>query len=277
MSYRLRQSQFPRWQLMLEGYYDDSGKENDGTYVCLAGYLAPNDSHWTPFVEKWRHLLVLHGLEELHLKTFLRVAEKKGWDKPKRDAVLSDFIDVVRNAQLIGFGVGVDVKVWKVLPKERRKRFGTAQEFAMQRILRMTIEKLMAVGIKDHVNVVFDQDEEFCSPRLMRYFAAREADRLFKEMVPIISFADARVCYPLQAADLLAWFSRRRLSERENPETTEKTPDSRYLRLVTPPDGEVLHYEWEFWGEKNTEKALTKVEAEWANALRASSSAEPPS
>jgi hypothetical protein len=256
---------------VLEGYYDDSGKEDAGPFVCLAGYLAPNDTHWMPFFERWAKLLMLHDLPELHMKTFHGVATDKGWDGDKRNAVLSDFVEAIRTSQLIGFGVGIDTKVWKTLSKERRRRFGTAQEFAMQRILRMTIEKLLAVGLtRQHVNVVFDQDEEFCKPRLTRYFAARKADRIFKEMVPIISFADAKVCYPLQAADLLVWLTRRCLISREMG--TEAPLDRAHLgRLVSPPEDEISHYAWEFWGAKTVERELTKVEKEWARVHSASS------
>ena len=45
MSYGLDWTQFPRWSLVLEGYYDDSGKEDDGPFVCLAGYLARLSHH----------------------------------------------------------------------------------------------------------------------------------------------------------------------------------------------------------------------------------------
>ena len=267
-----RNTPFPRWILVLEGYYDDSGKEDDGPLVCLAGYLAPSDTHWPPFMDRWGQLLMVHDLAELHMKTFRRLAEKKGWDATKQTAVLREFIDVIRTSQLMGFGMGLDAVAWKALSRERRKRFGTAQEFAMQRILRMTIEKMISVGLTHrHINVVFDQDEEFCKPRLTRYFGARKADRVFKQSVPIISFADARVCYPLQAADLLVWFSRRRLLERWN---TKRSPDPLFSHLITPPDGEVLHYEWEGWDEKIIHKELARTEAEWAAELAKVSSAE---
>lgn len=32
--------------------------------------------------------------------------KKLGWDAPKRDAVLADFVGVIKNTQLIGFGWG---------------------------------------------------------------------------------------------------------------------------------------------------------------------------
>ena len=260
-----RSAPFPRWLLVIEGYYDDSGKEDDGPLVCLAGYLAPSDTHWPPFADRWGQLLMRHGLDDLHMKTFRRVAQKKEWDANKQVAVLRDFIDVIRTSQLMGFGVGLDAVAWKALSPERRKSFGNAQEFAFQRILRMTIEKMISVGLThQHINVVFDQDEAFCAARLKRYFGARKADRIFKQSVPIISFADARICHPLQAADLLVWFSRRRLLQRW---VTKQDPDPLFDHLIIPPDGQALHYEWEGWDEKTIHKELARTEAEWAAEL----------
>jgi hypothetical protein len=40
------------------------------------------------------------------------VYKKLGWDTAKRDAVLTEFIQVIKTTRLIGFGVGVDARAF---------------------------------------------------------------------------------------------------------------------------------------------------------------------
>ena len=56
-----------------------------------------------------------------------------------------------------------------------------------------------------------------------RYYGVRKFDLVVKSHAAIISFADAKVCYCLQAADLLAYLTRARLLDRTagRPETPQ--------------------------------------------------------
>jgi hypothetical protein len=76
-------------------YFDDSGKESEPTnrFVVIAGYLAV-DIVWDRLEHVWSHLLIKHGLSHVHMKDILGVAKAKGWDIPKLNSVLADFIRV---------------------------------------------------------------------------------------------------------------------------------------------------------------------------------------
>lgn len=230
--------------LMLEAYFDDSGKEADKSnrFVCIAGYLSLARC-WEAFNRKWGGLLDKYKLPELHMKHWKTVTKQKAWTDERASAVLNDFVDVIRESNIWGFGVGVDAHQWRALSQKKRTLFGSAQEFAMQRIFRMIIDVMCEHDLIDYLNLVFDQDEEFSKPRLTRYYGVRKFDLLVKSHAAIISFADAKVCYCLQAADLLAYLTRARLLDRTagRPETPQ------WKRLMTPFDGRQLQYRWDGW------------------------------
>ena len=197
---------------MLEAYFDDSGKEADQSnrFVCIAGYLS-FVSCWEEFNRKWACLLQEHKLPELHMKHWKSIARQNGWTNHHASAVLNDFVDVIRESDVWGFGAGVDVQQWRALSRERRAQFGSAQEFAMQRTFRMIVDVMYEHALTVPLNLVFDQDEEFSKPRLTRYYGIRKFDPVVRSRAAIISFADAKLCYSLQAADLLAYLTRARL------------------------------------------------------------------
>ena len=58
--------------------------------------------------QNWRHLLLKQGLEDVHLKRIWGEAKRRGWDLPKLNDVLLEFIGAIKDANLIGFGVAYE-------------------------------------------------------------------------------------------------------------------------------------------------------------------------
>lgn len=104
-------------RVVIEAYFDDSGKESDAShrFVVLAGYMASEGMPWQRLYQAWLHLLIRHGLPYIHMKEILGIAKQKGWDIPKLNSVLSEFITAIKEAQLIGFAVAVDANEWRKL------------------------------------------------------------------------------------------------------------------------------------------------------------------
>jgi hypothetical protein len=85
--------------LMIHLFLDDSGKEGQSTnpWVCMAGYVADYEPY-IALIGKWRQLLAVHGIKELHMKHLIPLDgpyRNLGWDYPKRDAVITDFINAI--------------------------------------------------------------------------------------------------------------------------------------------------------------------------------------
>jgi hypothetical protein len=191
-----------RWILVIRAFFDDSGKESDPSnrVVCIAGYMAAGETPWNILGERWRQVLLTHGISWLHMKDFMADKdeyEALRWDWPKKRAVLEDFIGAIRAAGLIGFGVGLDADEWRKVPKDVTKKQGDAQQFCFARIMRMIVERMKTSVPRDFVSVYFDCDRNFTPTRFQRFIGIRDRD------------PEPKVYIPLQAADLLAWESRK--------------------------------------------------------------------
>lgn len=244
---------------MIECYFDDSGKENaqDQPYVCMAGYMA-DISYWTSFFQQWRNLLMKHGISCIHMRDLIhRQGEYKrlGWDDPKRDKVLADFIRIIKENQLIGFGIGVDANHWRSI--REKMHLGDVQDFCFQRIMRRVIERVKAAKLEDVVSVTFDTDPEFARVRLRRFFEIREHDSNAREYLSSITFANPKIYVQLQAADLLAWETRRDLVQKSGGHNS--TP--RYKDLFTALSDYELDYSSELWDKEELDKQLLRLEA----------------
>ncbi len=244
---------------MIECFFDDSGTESalSNRFVVIAGYLT-HESYWYVFNQKWRHLLIRHGLPKLHMKEWVKFCEEREWDHPKRHSVVSEFIQVIRDTQLIGFGVAVDAQIWRELTPKRRKAFGNAQEFCFQRIMRRVVDRMEEAQERDPVSIIFDRDFQFARPRLGLLEHLYKTDTRLAQQVASISFSDSRYYYQLQAADLLAWVTRKRLID----EIEEKPSTPKWDELFADlPYGE-LDYAGEYWDSKEIEKHFSVVEAD---------------
>jgi hypothetical protein len=263
-----------RLRVVIEAYFDDSGKESDHThrFVVLAGYMAAEGLPWNRFYQAWRHLLLRHGLPHIHMKDILGIAQAKGWDIPKLNEVLREFIAAIKDAQLIGFGVAVDANEWRALSKERRKRFGDAQEFCCSRILRRIVDRLNEAGFpEEQISITFDRDWEFARRRLTLIEEISKRAPQIRRNLAQLSFADSEHFYPLQAADLLAWETRRELAHRIEGERGT----ARWAELMTAlPYGELDYAAGEYWNKEWIDRDLPNIEAEHEAARAAALAAK---
>jgi hypothetical protein len=251
-----------RMRVVIECYFDDSGKESELShrYVVIAGYMAGASWPWERFSQYWRHLLIKHELPYVHMREILGFAKKRGWDSAKLTDVLRDFIGAIKASDLIGLGIGIDANEWRALSSARRKILGNAQEFCCSRILRRIVDRLVDSGFPDEpLSITFDRDWDFARERLKLIEQVSKFAPSIRKNLAQLSFADSKVFYPLQAADLLAWETRRQLVNR----LEGKPPTSRWTELTTAwPYGELDYAAGEFWDKEMIEREIPKAEAE---------------
>lgn len=238
---------------VIRAFLDDSGKEDDpqSSFVCIGGYLAA-DAHWDIFVKEWGHQLLKHGIAWVHMKDLVpRWGEYRdlGWDEAKRNEALTDFVRVIRLSQLVGFGVAVDADVWrKDVPKALKTIHGDAQQFCFSRILRMVADRIKISRPHDLVSVHCDCDDKFVTRRFRQFMAVRKADAEMRTYLAAITFANPKQYLPLQAADVLAWATRRH--------TLALLQQSESLLAHVEPLGELPSWAVEVWREKDIKEKL---------------------
>lgn len=245
---------------MIHCFFDDSGKESDmgNPFVCIAGYMAIGDDWWTMLSNAWGHQLFRHGLTWLHMKDFMQGQGEYaalGWDWPKRKAVIEEFIKIIKGTQIIGFGVAVDAEAWRQFPKELTKVEGTAQEFCFTRIIRMIVERLKVSRPDDWVSLYYDCDEQFTPARFQRFIGLRKRRPEVAKYLRAFSIADPKSFLPLQAADVLAWQTRKELMRKLGG--YESRPEYKFLFEATSPF-DFHDYVSEFWTGPDLEEKIIK-------------------
>jgi len=250
-------------------FLDDGGKEtapNNGI-VVIAGYLAV-DEVWARFGRLWGHLLIKHDLPDVHMRSIFGIAKAKGWDDAKLNSVLQEFVVTIRAAPgLIGFGIGVDADEWRKFSEKQRFLFGDAQEFACTRIARRIRDRLNGAGLQsEHIALVFDQHFELARRRLTAFEHISGLAQL--------AFTDARLYYPLQAADLLAWETSRQLTNRI---VDGKSPTAGWKASMAVLPTREWDFTGEYWDKEMIERHLPELETASSASAVASSEQQPSS
>jgi hypothetical protein len=179
-----------------------------------------------------------------------------GWDIPKRDSVLDDFIQVVRETRLTGVGVALETAAWRKLKKENPDLdFGNVQQFCLQRILRLIIDRLHAAKIDDKIALVFDTDPEFGANRFNIFCALMGHDERATRRLQSITFGHPAYYPGLQCADILAWETRKEMGQRLGGHRSTK----RWRSMFDAMPEFHLDYMSELWDQSNFARNMTQV------------------
>jgi hypothetical protein len=193
----------------------------------------------------------------VHLKEAVGVAKKNGWDIPKLNSVLTEFAAAIRISNLIGIGVGVHMEAWRAIPKSMRNLIGDAHIFCCSRMVRRIMDRLETVGLnQEKLTIVFDQDFASAPKRLKLFAQLKQCYEPIRTRIAQVSFADMRTFYPLQAADMLAWETRRELINRSGG----RESSTRWNELMTAlPSGQIEFAVGEFWTKDWFDQELPKM------------------
>ncbi len=194
------------------GAFDASGDESSQLVIVVAGFVSSAQC-WEDFSEKWLERLASDGISYMHMREFAhsRGQFANGWkeNEPRRKALLSDLIDIIKAHAFHKFGVVVTNETFKnTLSLETLKEWhlnGYAlagrscgkqiNEWLLSERWNTTIEMVFEEGDRDatllHVRLV---EDSYQAP----IFKPKK-DRRTHEGVLLPAFV------PLQAADFLAY------------------------------------------------------------------------
>jgi hypothetical protein len=203
---------------MLRAYMDDSGSGGDSAYYVLSGVCGPVVS-WVEFEEQWQAVLDDHPRIEYFKMSEAesRKREFQGVSIEERDGKLKRFIDVISKFKLLEFSCYVkqsdfDEVVRPFLPQKYHDPYFFLFPGVIESCVRYA-------GLEHHgaqVDFIFDESQKI--ERLAQPFYGQLRFRpRYKKSVGIIEHRSDRVFLPLQAADLIAWQTRRFLCCRDEP------------------------------------------------------------
>jgi hypothetical protein len=161
-----------RWRLVIEGFFDDSGKQTDAssTFVAVAGFMA-DASYWAGFVLDWANLNMRWQISKVHMKKLMSGNEEfTGWSDDKKRQAVHEYVSIIEKNLLIGIGIAVDVAFWRTLSRECQNELGgNAEAFCFFRLLKRIRDTLVRVGDRDFVSIIFDYDRDYAKPRITRF------------------------------------------------------------------------------------------------------------
>jgi hypothetical protein len=204
---------------MLRAFVDDSDSEPSGHVFVLAGFVASRE-RWNAFTEEWN--LALKG--KPRTLQYFKMSEANSlkwqfadWTNVERDLKLRELAVIIRNhAQ---FAIRASLR-WKEF-KEIQEQFPDYQQepydALFQTIMALAVKGARQLPVPDKVEFIFDEQGHFGK-------RARETFELAKAFLPpeVLDYVAYEPLHrseqeflPLQAADMLAWQSRRFMADHE--------------------------------------------------------------
>lgn len=237
--------------MALYAYLDESGKFHDGRgLINLCAFLS-DDEGWTGFNTRWNSLLHKYGFTHVHMTEFYLECRQRGWLQERADAILTEFIDAIRDNVLAGFAVGIDGPYFRDKYKLIGKRNVDPALFAVQRIVRGMSDayKMWDKGrnIPARINLMFDEDEPYSLNCYRVISRLRKMNPEVKNLVSAICFGDDEIYSPLQAVDILANLTTRYWRERFEKGATAKWPELLHRLTTAPEPGYGIMWEPELW------------------------------
>lgn len=202
--------------MILNGFIDES--INDSVFV-LAGYVAPVEE-WVAFSDEWFATLQAHpNIRELKTKDAMGLHGCfHKWTEAERDKKLCDLYNVIDKYVSFEVSAVIPMEPFRrifgnsVLPNKAKQPYYHALPLLISNIARHQIE----IGMKEKIDFVFDERQIEQGNILSIWVMLTEnAPQDVKPMLgatPI--FKSDKNVLPLQAADMEAWWLRRRWQER---------------------------------------------------------------
>jgi hypothetical protein len=229
------------WMLMLQAYLDGSQHDNPPIYV-LAGYLAPADQ-WAAFSNRWQEILDLSPSIP-----YFRMTEIRHRLRDKADERIALCREAIEDFIPGGFSIGLR-------PDAIRRIWGPKDKFASHPIycafsilipmIALQLEKFGWSPL-ERIELYLD-DEKSEKGRIWRAWDyAREHARVespaLKDLLSHVpNFRNDKELLPLQAADLHAWWIRKRYLEKitgapETPFPGTTKNNVQYMRVEVTED-----------------------------------------
>jgi hypothetical protein len=218
---------------MFHVYADDSGKFDSEKcdYTSLCGYVA-HVSEWQRFGLEWNNCRMRWQVPPIHLRRINHPDEDTEWRKirddwgkdwnEKRDAMLAEFAHVIFNAQVVCVGAVVDAAHYRRLGDSSFKRtYKDSVSLAFHQLVMRGIEKTEIVDKCSPISLVVDDDRDSSLRCHEILNVLKSAFSKVRERISGICYVNDRAYPGVQAADMIAYESRKLMVERKNDPNVE--------------------------------------------------------
>ncbi len=205
------------------GIHDPHGEQPGSEVAAIGGYIATKEQ-WERFERRWKTALRKYKVRQLqfHMSEFYLKEPPPPYDKwtaTKKKTFLRTMMRIAHDNTLFGYASMVETKAWDAILDDAAKTapnpyFLCFQNFfaKFQNFLKEDFDPHVSKGkpIED-IAFVFHQHQEFGAAAEAGFAISKRIsdpdDRLSS-----ITFGSSKEYVPLQAADLFAFFARRRFT-----------------------------------------------------------------
>lgn len=208
--------------MCLRAYVDDSGSEPESPVYVLGGIVLPSD-WWKTLCEEWNAVLKAPRPIEYFKASEVGDREKgpfRDFTGPERQQKVNALVDVLCTSHPLALSVSLE---WKIFEDFRlRNRLSPVAHdpyfFLYYCIIALGARRAAREANPTPIDFVFDNQGKVGEAVLewYQFFADRIPTGLLLGQAPV--FDDEKLCLPLQAADLFAWYGRRNALNAFNPD-----------------------------------------------------------
>jgi len=192
---------------MFIGAFDESGQLSDTAHVVFGGWAA-SPANWESISEQWEDRLKGKP-SHLKMAEAMRLQGPfKGWGEVKRDALLLDLGRIVESLAVGASGM-VDCKAFKALRREHQKALKDKPVYCA---FEACVKSLMKFKPEVPFALYCDDSTAYAERVLSLYHRMKEKTPEFKGRCTHIAFADDEKFIPIQAAEMLSYSLRARIS-----------------------------------------------------------------
>lgn len=229
-------------------YCDESGKYRKNPVITVSG-IGATKPHLDTFFDDWTALLRSYELgDELHMSRVSQLSQACGPKMPsgqsidERIGALIPFADCINHHFEIGLIQAWDIKGYNHLSLEAKRNLGGSHDPYQLAFVRGLLGIAHYIGEDGRFSVIADDDDQTAWDTYIHYRAISAAIPELAKQLAALTFAKSQYFPALQAADMVAFLSRREASARFYGKTNEFKPLLDYLATDPSPSAGIMRW-----------------------------------
>ncbi len=193
-------------------FLDESATDaEDSDHAVLAG-IVMNRSDLLEFEAAWAAILARHGAESgIHMKTLSPKGPHPHLVGDACAAMLTDAVQVINRCRIFTFGTSWDNRKHEALfSNQMRRKYLSVYGLAFMMAVEINRATAARQGYTASIDYVLDDGNRFKHHIVQMHNSIRTLPELAQFSVGSLRFEDDAAVPALQAADIIAWATRRR-------------------------------------------------------------------
>jgi hypothetical protein len=195
-------------------FLDESATDDQRTDHAVLGGMLINRSHIPEFEELWQTMLTKYAVVGgVHISAFGPKGSNAHIAEVDCEALYREAVEIINRVKIAAFGCSLDNrKIERAFDTAVRDQGANAYGLAFLMCVTVNSETAAAHNYRGEIDYVLDEGNRFRRHVEGMHRTIRESEELKRFRVGTIAFDSDSKVLALQAADVIAWATRRRSS-----------------------------------------------------------------